>query len=276
MADRKNPSKKVRVGMVKAQSAWGDVKGNLELLETLALPHANEGLDVLITPECFLDGYMVRDRERITLRKLSARCVKGPTDPVIRRVGTLAKKLGSYVVVGASEKDGNGVVRNAAYLIDRGGRTVGTYYKIHSGELYEPGNALPVFETDFAVAGIIICADRRWPENIRCLALGGAQIILNPTWGFKGDLNTAIMRTRAYENGIPICFTHPTQSLICDGRGEVVAFLESSDHAVLVHDVEIHEDPTSLKWHDRSSGPPNVFRRPDLYGPITEMHEKSP
>ena len=56
---------------------------------------------------------------------------------------------------------------------------------------------------------------------MRVLKLKGAELILNPTWGFKGDLSTAIMRTRAYENGIPVCFTHPTESLICGPDGAV-------------------------------------------------------
>ena len=119
-----------------------------------------------------------------------------------------------------------------------------------------------------AAVGIVICADRRWPENIRCLALQGAQIILNPTWGFKGDLNTAIIRTRAYENGIPVCFTHPTQSLICDGRGEVVALLESSGPGVLVHDLDLAWKPAKPPKPDRAWSHPSTFRRPDLYGPI--------
>ena len=225
----------------------------------------------MVSPECFLDGYMVRDKKRISARKLAARCVSGPRDTVIRRVGRLARKLGACVVVGASEKDRKGVVRNAAYLLDRAGKPVGTYYKVHTCELYEPGDALPVFKTDFGVVGIVICADRRWPENIRCMKLQGAEVILNPTWGFKGDLNTAIVRTRAYENGIPVCFTHPTQSLICDGRGDVVAVLESNEPDILVHDIDLAWRPPGPPKPDRAWSHPATFRRPDLYGPIVKV-----
>jgi len=265
----------VRVAMIKAESAWGDVKGNVALLEHLAEPLAGKDIDVLITPECFLDGYMVRDKKRITARKLAARCVSGPNDPVVRRVGRLAKKLDAWIVFGASEKNREGVVRNAAYLMDREGKPVGTYYKVHPCELYEPGGALPVWETDFGTVGIVICADRRWPENIRCMALQGARIILNPTWGFKNDLNRAIIRVRAYENSIPVCFTHPTQSLICDGRGDVVAFLESSEPDVLIHDVDVSWRPGMPVKPDRAWSHPSTYRRPDLYGPIVEERRES-
>ncbi len=258
----------LRVAMVKAESKWGDVKGNLKLLEDLAALVVERNIDVLITPECFLDGYMVRDKKKCTARKLKARAVSGPGDAVVRRVSRLAGRLRCYLVVGASEKDRNGTVRNAAYLIDRDGKHAGTYYKVHTCEFYEPGNELPVFETDFGTVGIVICADRRGPENIRCLKLSGAEIILNPTWGFYGGLNTAIVRTRAYENGIPVCFTHPRQSLICVGNGDVAAVLESNESDVLVHDLDLGRRPERAKKKDRAWSHPATFRRPDLYGPI--------
>ena len=271
MSEGPKKRRTARVALVKAESRWGDVKGNVRLLEDLAARLSGRSVDVLITPECFLDGYMVRDKKRCTTRKLKACAVTGPADPAIRRVRRLAAKLGTYVVVGASERDRKGVVRNAAYLIDRDGGHVGTYHKVHTCEFYEPGNALPVFETDFGTVGIVICADRRWPENIRCLKLSGAQIILNPTWGFKGSLNTAIIRTRAYENGIPVCFTHPTQSLICLGTGEVAAVLESNEPDVLVHDIDMSWRPPRRAKPDRAWSHPSTFRRPDLYGPIVKI-----
>ena len=261
----------LRVAMVKAESKWGDVKANVKLLEDLAGPLARRKIDVLITPECFLDGYMVRDKKKCTARKLRASAVSGARDAGIRRVGRLARRLACYLVVGASENDRKGIVRNAAYLIDRKGTHVGTYYKIHTCEFYEPGDELPVFETDFGTVGIVICADRRWPENIRCLKLSGAEIILNPTWGFYGDLNTAIIRTRAYENGIPVCFTHPRQSLICVGNGDVAAVLESNEPDVLVHDLDLGRRPERGKKKDRAWSHPATFRRPDLYGPIVDI-----
>ena len=261
-------SRAVRVGLIKAESAWGKPGENLEMMEDLLVGFEKRRLDVLISPEGFLDGYMVRDRKRCTPRKLARRCVRGPGDPLIRRVGRLAKRLRSWFVFGASEKDAAGVVRNAAYLLDRDGRPAGAYYKLHTCRFYTPGEALEVFETDFGKVGIVICADRRWPENLRCLRLKGAEIILNPTWGFTGDLNTAIMRTRAYENGLPVCFAHPRQSLICLPDGSVGAVLESSEPGVLVHEIDLRENVAEARTDERASSHPARNRRPELYGPI--------
>ena len=259
----------VRVAMVKVAAAWGDVDANIRLFRSLTVPLEGKGIDVVISPEGFLDGYMVRDRKRCTRRKLAARCVSGPSDPAIRRVARVARRLGSYVVIGAPEKDRDGVIRNAAYLLDREGRHVGTYYKVMPGAFFRPGPSLPVFETDFAKVGIVICADRRWPENIRTLRLKGAEMILNPTWGTWDELNTCVMRTRAYENGIPVCFTHPNLSLICGPDGRVAAMLESNVPDVLVHDLDLNENVKPLTNDEKAGSHPIQNRRPELWSAIT-------
>ena len=268
------PAKKkkriVRVAAIKALSAWGEAKANVRLLERLALPLAKDKLDVLVTPECFLDGYMVRKPKKCTKPKLRACAVSGPRDAIVKRVGRLAAKLKSYIVFGASERSRDGAIRNAAYLIGRDGEVVGTYYKLQVTPFYVPGDELPIFRTDFGKVGIFICADRRWPEHMRCLRLQGAEIVLNPTWGWYGDGNTAIMRTRAYENGLPICFAHPEQSLICLGDGSIAAVLESNQPSVLVHDVDLSKNFKAKMTADRANSHPVQNRRPELYGVIAE------
>jgi len=274
MAMRRKAKRIVRAALIKAQSAWGDVKGNIRLLEGLCEGLTDSKIDVVITPECFLDGYMVREKKRCTRRKLATCTVSGWKDPMVKRAARLAAGLSSYVVFGASERDAAGVIRNAAYLIGRKGEPVGVYYKTHPCGFYVPGDDLAVFETDFGVVGIVICADRRWPENIRVMRLAGAEIILNPTWGLYGDLNTAIMRTRAYENGIPVCFAHPDQSLVCLPDGEIGAALESNVPGVLVHDIDLGKNPKAGTNKDKAASHPVRNRRPELYGKIVERAQR--
>ena len=260
----------VRAALVKAVFEWGDPQANMKLLEKLAAPLADAKVDVLITPECFLDGYMIRNRKRVTTKKLAKCCVGGLSDRYLRRARRLAQRIGSYIVFGASQLDRQGIVRNAAFLFGRRGEHVGTYYKVQPDHFYRPGEELPVFETDFGKVGIVICADRRWPEVMRCLRLKGAEIILNPTWGNHGERNTAIMRTRAYENGIPVCFAHPEQALICLPDGSIGAVLESSEACVLVHDVDLTRNKEAKSTEDKARSHPVQNRRPELYGAIVE------
>jgi predicted amidohydrolase len=262
-------NRKVTVGLVKVLAEWGEPDRNLELLQQATAGLASARLDVLVTPECYLDAYMIREK-KWTRAKLRACSVSGPDDPRVQRAVGIARPLGCYLVLGATERDRRSAFRNVAYLMDRRGAHVGTYRKVMSTPPYRPGNELPVFRTDFARIGIVICADRRWPEHMRVLRLGGAEMILNPSWGWYGEGNTAIMRTRAYENGVPVCFVHPRQALVCLPDGNVGAVLESNLPGVLVHELDLKDNVPARRTADKAGSHPVQNRRPGLYGPIAE------
>ena len=104
----------------------------------------------------------------------------------------------------------------------------------------------------------MICADRRWPETVRSLTLQGARIIMNPTYGMHGELNLCMMRTRAYENGIYIAFTHPGQSLITGPGGNIVCNNENANQAFTVTEIDLSDALIDKSGHLRD-------RRPDVY-----------
>jgi len=262
--------KNVKVAMLKVFSEKGDPKHNIELFEKLTRPLVGQKIDVVVTPECYLDGYVKKDSYKG--KALQTICVNGPSDPYMLKVSEIAKKLKSYIVFGASELDDKGDCRNAAFLIGRNGEHVGTYYKVNCAPFYKAGEDLPVFETDFGKVGIVICADRRWPENIRVLKLKGADIILNPTWGMVRGLNTSIMKARAYENCISICFNHPRQALIVNPEGEIDAILESNIPDTLVHNVDLSKNINPSTDPEFFSSLSVHCRKPELYGKICEPY----
>jgi predicted amidohydrolase len=147
--------------------------------------------------------------------------VPGPTT---ERLGTLAKKLRSYVVAGLYERSGK-LVFNTAVLMDRDGRLAGTYRKTHlPREEWEagitPGDGYPVFETDFGKVGLMVCWDLQFPEPARALAAQGAEVIALPIWGGSETL----ARARAIENSIfLVTATYDMRSFIVDPAGAVMA-----------------------------------------------------
>ena len=92
-----------------------------------------------------------------------------------------------YIVAGLTERDGRAVY-NTAVLIDRHGSVAGEYRKVYlpreeiEGGL-TPGQALPVFETDFGRIGMMICWDSEYVDPARALALRGAEIVFVPAAG---------------------------------------------------------------------------------------------
>jgi len=246
----------VRVALVKVMPEKFAVEKNWSALERAMRAHADESANVFVSPEGFLDGYCSTEKScgRRRLREVAETIEKGTH---VGKARALARELGAYFVFCFTEKRRRKLF-NAAALIDRLGEIVGVYHKTHlqGHDLkYDRGEALPVFETDFGTVGLMICADRRWPETVRTLRLKGAQVILNPTYGMHDERNKAMMRTRSYENGVFICFAHPAQALITAPDGSVAAELVSNVPDVLVHDLDLSlTDASHLD-----------DRRPDLY-----------
>jgi predicted amidohydrolase len=180
--------------------------------------------DVVVTPECFLDGY-VSTGKSVMRRDLRRYAIDPLRSAYTREIAEWSARCRSWFIFGCSRSGPAGVL-NSALIFNRKGVLAGVYDKVHcqnSDRKYVPGDALPVFDSDFGRFGVMICADRRWPETVRTLALRKARVIFNPTYGMSCDLNLAMMRTRAYESEVFIAFTHPKQSLITGPGGEVVA-----------------------------------------------------
>lgn len=113
----------------------------------------------------------------------------------------------------------DGIVRNVALVLDRQGRLLGGYRKVHTIENEEaygtvPGDAWPVFDVAGARVGIQICHDNSFVESARCLALNGAEIIFWPhvMSGWGDEFMDVLLRSPAIYNGVhhvPVCFGCP-------------------------------------------------------------------
>ncbi len=262
MTSDKPASDSVRLALMRSVPEKWNLDLNFQTFLTCADMAGKQKADVLITPECWLDGYACAAKNS-TPERLQTIAQPLDTSPYLQQVSEKAKQYGMYICFGFMSEE-NGQLYNAAGLWDPTGERIGVYHKTHlqTHDLqYTPGEALPVWDTPWGPVGIMICADRRWPETARTLRLQGARLILNPTYGFFGDFNTAMMRTRAFENQCFIAFTHPKQGLITTPRGGVLVEEEGTDITVLISDIDLSQAKTNNHLADR---------RPDIYGIITE------
>lgn len=251
---------KIRVVQIKVYPDKGKMKVNHRRLNSILKDIAkNEDVDVVVTPEGFLDGYVSTDKS-VTKDDMVGYAIDPHTSEYARSVSKWAIQNKAWVVFGCTRKATDGVF-NTALIYNRKGSLVGMYDKLHlqtHDHKYTPGQHLHVYESDFGPFGVMICADRRWPETARTLTLQGARVIFNPTYGMHGDLNLCMMRTRSYENGIYIVFTHPGQSLITNPRGAVVCNNEDESKTYTVTDIDLSKAPANKGGHI-------VDRRPDVY-----------
>jgi N-carbamoylputrescine amidase len=255
-----NPTK-IRLGLFTAMPAQWDLEGNWQIFERTFLAHANQGLDVVVTPECFLDGYAVEAKDW-TADHFARIAQDVETSPYIGRVRSLAEKYKTAILFGFTEKVGKQLF-NCALLVNRDGRIIGHYHKTHLQEQdlrFSPGVDLPVFDMAWGKTGVLICADRRWPETARVLRLKGAGIVLIPSDGMWGLENEWWMRTRAFENENFVAFVHPRGAFVADPKGKLVAKLESNVPGMLIYDADLSHVTDASHIRDR---------RPELYQEIT-------
>jgi predicted amidohydrolase len=199
--------------------------------------------------------------------------------PQTQRLAEAARRNRIWVVAGLVERDGEAMY-NTAVLLDRDGKLAGKYRKVHLPREewikgITPGDAYPVFQTDFGTIAIQICYDWFFPEAAELFALKGAEIIFAPTWGnTKPDAEgraegETVFRVRARDNGVyMVPSVYDGNSMVIDPLGRI---LTSSDgrEGVFWAEVDLNaREPLEWVGHWRSIGPRH--RMPDTYGPLTE------
>ena len=195
---------KIRVAQIKVYPDKGGIEANhTKLMKIFGNIEKNHEVDVVVTPEGFLDGYVATEKS-VTRDDMVKYAIDPLTSEYTRAVSAWARRNKAWIIYGCARKAKDGVF-NSALIYNRRGSLVGIYDKLHlqrHDRKYARGQHLNAYESDFGLFGVMICADRRWPETARTLTLKGARVIFNPTYGMHGDLNLCMMRTRAYENGI--------------------------------------------------------------------------
>ena len=142
----------------------------------------------------------------------------------------LAKKHKMVIVVPMYEEDLPGVYYNTAAVIDATGEYLGKFRKIHIPHCnpgfwekfyFRPGNlGYPVFDTQIGKVGVYICYDRHFPDGARCLGLGGAEIVFNPSATVAGLSEYLVEARAAGPRGGESVFRRRDQSA---GLGRAVA-----------------------------------------------------
>ncbi len=250
---------KIRVAQIKVYPDKGRMEVNHKRLNNILKDIEKEAVDVVVTPEGFLDGYVSTEKS-VKKEDMIEYAIDPQASDYSQSVSQWAKRNKTWVIYGCARKAADGVF-NTALIYNRRGMLVGMYDKLHlqtHDHKYTPGKHLHVYDSDFGPFGVMICADRRWPETPRTLTLQGARVIFNPTYGMHGELNLCMMRTRSYENGIYIVFTHPGQSLITNHRGAVVCNNEDKNKTYTVTEIDLSKAPANKGGHI-------VDRRPDVY-----------
>lgn len=253
-----------------------DIDAGLNRLEHAAKEAASQGSSLLITPECGMTGYDISE-EHARRAEFTA---DGPTS---RRIADIAQRHSIAILFGYMEKSGENRF-NSIQLVDENGDTLLHYRKTHlwgdlDRQLFSAGDALaPVINFKGWRIGTLICYDVEFPETVRSLALGGAQLVLVPTalmhpYRFVAD---TMVRVRAAENQVYLAYANlvgAERNTVYEGCSTIVGpqgdelARAPSDKAALLHTTLAAASLNDI----RRQLPYFQDRRPELYAPICEF-----
>ena len=168
---------------------------------------AEQGADIAILPEMWQIGYTPCPDDDAGRARWQEMAIPRD-DPWLTAFRKTAFDLELAILTTFLER-WPGSPRNTALLIDRHGHDVLYYAKVHTCDwgmekALMPGDFFEVapldVQGDFVDVGVMICADREFPESARELMLGGAELILVPNACPMAGERTHQLRSRAFEN----------------------------------------------------------------------------
>ena len=170
----------LRAATVQFQHVPGGVEENLGTVSTFVAQAADEGVQLIVFPECCVTGYWhLRKLERNALEDLAEDV---PDGPIARKLLELAVRYRMTIGAGLVERSEDGQLYNSYVVALPDGRHV-CHRKIHCfiSEHLASGNEFTVVDMiEGHRLGVLICYDNNIGENVRLTALAGAEILLAP------------------------------------------------------------------------------------------------
>ncbi|SEL37185.1 nitrilase-related carbon-nitrogen hydrolase [Streptacidiphilus jiangxiensis] len=249
---------------------------------------AAAGAEVVVLPELTNSGCIFHDAAEAAA---AAEPLDGPT---VADWTAAARRHRLVIVGGLCERDGDGLIRNSAVLVDQTGlRAVHRKAHFFGGEqeFFVAGDELPpVVETSVGRIGVMVCYDQEFPEYVRTVVLRGAELLCVPVnWPLfprpAGERPSEVVRVQANaavnrmfvaacdragtERGVP----WTGGSVIVDLDGFPVAGPATEKSADL-----LLADCALATARDKRLGEHNDVlgdRRPDLYRSVTTPLEEA-
>lgn len=268
----------MKIALIQYEASSNEEANVRRGLEAIREAAAN-GAQVIAFPELAFTTFFPQHRRGDADRFEHSHEVPGP---LVARFQAIAAELGVVLVLNLFERDGERTF-DSSPVIDADGSLLGVTRMMHithydgfwEQDYYDPGDSgAPVFETAFGRIGVAICYDRHYPEYMRGLALGGADLVIVPQAGaigeWPGGLFEAEMRVASFHNGYFTALanrvgkedvlTFGGGSFVSDPFGQVVASAPEGEEAILYADLDLAQC--------QESSARQLFlrhRRPDQY-----------
>jgi len=241
---------------------------------------AQAGAELIVFPEMSVDPFFPQYRSE---KRFFDWGVSVP-GPLTDRFQERAAGLGLATVINLFERAAPGRYYDCSPVFGMDGAYLGKQRMTHILEgpgyneryYYWPGDSgYPVFDLGPVRIGVAICYDRHFPEGMRALALGGAEVIVVPTatasleaqfravWEVEmqaAAVAQGLFVAVANRAGVDDTLTFFGSSFAVDPYGRVLARAPKDDVALLLVDLDL-----GLVEEARRDMPFLRDRRPDTY-----------
>jgi len=244
---------------------------------------AQAGAQLIVFPEMSVDPFFPQYRAE---QRFFDWGVPVP-GPLTDRFQIQAASLGLATVINLFERAAPGRYYDCSPVFDADGNYQGKQRMTHILEgpgyneryyYWEGDSGYPVFDVGPVRIGVAICYDRHFPEGMRALALGGAEVIVVPTATASLEAQFRAvweleMQAAAIANGVFVAVTNRAGvddtlaffggSFAVDPYGRVLARAPENDVALLLVDLEL-----DLIEDARRDMPFLRDRRPETYASL--------
>ena len=184
-----------------------------------------------------------------------------------------------------------GKFQNTAILIDRNGRILLNYAKVHTCDfslekLLSHGTEFFVCDFEGVKIGVMICYDREFPESARVLMLKGAEIILVPNACDMNGARLNQLNARAFENMVGIAMAnYPGRGwggscafspVVFDENGNNIdnVLLQADDISEQIYLAEFNIEEMRAYRKRETWG--NAYRKPEAYADLVSFTVQEP
>jgi omega-amidase len=256
----------VRICSAQITSIWEEPEKTLEKAGIFIRHAASSGAALICFPEQFATGW---DPE-------SGKNLEDINGLIVSSLREYAR-TSQIAVIGSFRNRGVPLPENTAVVIDKDGRILTTYSKIHlfspgkEQNGFSPGSDLGIFTLGPFTCGIAICYDLRFPDLFRIYAQKGVQLVFVPAaWPQKRINHWELFITaRAAENqmyvtgvnttGVTPVDTYSGSSMTADPHGAIISRAGDAEQLVFA-DLDL-----SLVETARRSFPVDLDRKDALY-----------
>lgn len=250
---------RIKVAMLQMERS-SDINKNIEKGIKFCTNAKQMGADIAVFPEMWSNGYeilfrgLLKNQKDLDMNKVKAWQNKAIDDSseYINTFINIAKKLKMAIAITYLEKNGEKKPKNTVMVIDRKGKIILKYSKVHTVDFKtefftDPGKKFNTAILDYGRGkvniGTMICYDREFPESARILMIKGAELILVPNACLMTEIRLQQLKVRAYENMLGIVTVNYSNL-----KGK------SSAYSPVVRDVNRNECSSEIVVMDENEG----------------------